>query len=113
MQALQCHGSQVRELNRNGIHPTLSELDQALQPIFVAEDAGDPRHQSVEMSAQVGRHFILSVLLLTIMLKIESSMRSLTMICRLVSILPTENVQLKQILRGTLLMGNFHRLFLR
>jgi len=47
---------EVRELNRNGILPTLSELDQALHPIFVAEDdhAGLPQHQtSVEMSSQV------------------------------------------------------------
>ena len=44
----------MRELNRNGILPTLSELDSALQPIFVAEDAVAPQHQtSVEMSSQV------------------------------------------------------------
>lgn len=44
---------QVRELNRNGILPTLAELDQrVLQPIFVAGDEEVPR-PSVEMTAQV------------------------------------------------------------
>jgi len=44
---------QVRELNRSGILPTLSVLDQrVLQPIFVAEDE-EVLLQSVEMTVQV------------------------------------------------------------